>query len=181
MLQDLIRGLAFEQFSLGGFIFDAYLQMSQTSRLTVTKHPVETGFSISDGSFIEPMSFTFTIGMTDTTLGKIPGQFGDNRSVNAYRILRGMQESRQKQELVGKYGVYQVLVTVVNPVDDYRTVYGMKAQVQLTEIIETSSQVIKLSADPSVTSSINRGLQNVSQSTENVSALVTLGVPAGLI
>ena len=178
MIEDLVRNTLStwlgDQISLGGYVFDAYLRVSHNRRLTITQHPVETGASITDHAYEEPVIFDIDIGMTDTTLGKIPNQFFDNnglnllytnksiksRSVKAYDVLLGMQKSRQPYELICRYGSFKVVIEDINPIDDYTTKYALRATVRLRQILITASSSKTISSDPYTTDSINRGSQN---------------------
>lgn len=178
MLEDLIRNQLpawlGDQISIGGYVFDAYLRISHTRKLTVTQHPVESGAAITDHAYTEPVTFEIEIGMTDTTMGKIPSQFFEkgglnllytdesikSRSVKAYDILVAMQKSRVPYDLVCRYGKFKVVVEDISPVDDYTTKYALKATVRLKEILITVSSSKTVSSDPATLESVNRGSQN---------------------
>lgn len=158
-----------DQVSLDGYIFDAYLRISHSRKLTITQHPVESGAAISDHAFVEPITFELDIGMTDTTLGKIPSQFDNlnlpdsstkSRSIKAYDLLVNMQKTRIPYEFICRYGTFKVVVEEITPTDDYTTKYALKASVRLRQIIITEASSTILSGDPYVTDSINRGEQN---------------------
>ena len=175
MLEDLARNTLSvwlgDQVSLGGYIFDAYLRVSHNRRMAVTQHPVETGAAITDHAYLEPVTFDIEIGMTDTTMGKIPSQFSGlnllytnssikSRSVKAYDLLVEMQKTRVPYEFVCRYGTFKVVVEDINPIDDYTTKYALRANVHLRQIIMTASSSKTISADPYTTDSLNRGAQN---------------------
>ena len=166
MIEDIVKSVILDQFSIGGYIFDAYLQISTTSRLRITEHPTEAGFSIADGAYLEPLEFVFDIGMSDTTLGKIPGQFQEglfgSRSKKAFEVLREMQEAREPVTLVCRYGIYEnIMVTEVSPLDDYKTVSSLRARVRLQQVIVTEPIIVALSSAPMITGINNSGTQNV--------------------
>ena len=189
MLEDLVRNNLSawlgDQISIGGYIFDAYLRVSHSRKLTITQHPVESGAAITDHSFEEPITFELEIGMTDTTLGKIPSQFSGlnllytnssvkSRAVKAYDILVGMQKSRQPLEFVCRYGTFNVVVEEISPEDDYTTKYSLRAQVKLKQIIQAVVSQKIVSANPEITTSINRGSQNSVDATTNDSILYSM-------
>lgn len=176
-----VKGLFSEQINLDGYVFDAYLRMQNQSSLTITDHPVESGSPITDNAYREPKVFTFEIGMTDSAIGKVFGQFGFlDRAVTAYNLLVSWQESRKIITLNGKYGFYKyIMVKDVITNDDYTTLNGMKATVVLREIIITSSQLVKISAANWFTGSSSRGNQNAISPSQNISALVSQGILEG--
>lgn len=173
-----------DQISLGGYIFDAYLRISHSRKLTITQHPVESGASISDHAFVEPITFELDIGMTDTTSGKIPSQFDSlnlpesstkSRSIKAYDLLVNMQNTRIPYEFICRYGIFNVVVEEITPTDDYTTKYALRASVRLRQIITTEASSTILSGDPYVTDSINRGEQN-SKPVEEESVIYSTGL-----
>lgn len=172
-----VTGIFTEQINLNGYVFDAYLRMQNNSRLQITTHPVESGSPITDNAYTEPKTFIYDIGMTDTSLGKVYGQFGVlNRSVNAYQLIEQWQNERTLITLNNKYGLYRnVLVQSFDTNDDYTTKYGMKGTITLQQVIVTSTQLVKVSAASWFTESSNRGDQNAVSPSDNVSALVQTG------
>lgn len=172
-----IKGFFWDQININGYVFDAYLRMETNESLTITKNPVETGSSITDHAFTNPKTFIFDIGMTDTAQGKVFGQFGFlDRSVNAYRLLSNWLNNRELVTLNGKYGFYEnILVSNIKAHDDYTSYNGMKASVILEEVILTSTQLVKVSSADFYTKNTNRGVQNVSTPSQNVSSLAQFG------
>lgn len=176
-----VLGAYSEQVNINGYVFDAYLRMNQQQRLTITNHPVESGSPITDNAYVEPKSFQLEILMSETTTGKIYGQFGlVNRSINAYNLLNQWQEQRTLVTFNSKYGFFQdCLVEEVVPTDDYTTKYAMKASVTLKQVIITSTQRVAVSAGSWMTDRVKRGNQNADSPSENVSALVQTGLFEG--
>lgn len=168
-----IKGLFWEQVNLDGYVFDAYLRMDNVESITATKNPVESGSNITDHAYVNPKIFHFDIGMTDTSLGKVFGQFGFiDRPVNAYRLLSYWLNERKLITLNGKYGFYRnVLVTSINAHDDYTTNEALKVSITLEEVLVTSTQLVKVSAASFYTSHVNRGLQNATSVSQNASVL----------
>ena len=168
-----IKGLFWDQVNINGYVFDAYLRMETNETLTITKNPVETGSSVTDHAFANPKTFTFDIGMTDTAQGKVFGQFGFlDRSVNAYQLLSNWLNNRELLTLNGKYGFYQnILISSLRSHDDYNSYNGMRASVTLEEVILTSTELVKVSSADFYTKNTNRGVQNVTSPSKNVSAL----------
>ena len=176
-----IAGLFWDQININGYVFDAYLRMNTRSSNTITQNPVENGSTISDHAYSNPTIFTFDIGMTDTALGKIFGQFGFlDRSVNAYKLLNKWKEDKTLLTLNGKYGFYEnVLVQDINTDDTYLTSNGLRAIVTLQQLNITSTQIVKVSSANFYTSSTNRGPQNATTPSRNVSSLVSSGLMEG--
>ena len=176
-----IAGLFWEQININGYVFDAYLRMNTRSSTTITQNPVENGSTISDHAYDNPTIFTFDIGMTDTAQGKVFGQFGFlDRSVNAYRLLDKWKKDKTLLTVNGKYGFYEnVLIQDINTDDTYLTSNGLRAVVTLQQLNITSTQLVKVSSASFYTSSTNRGLQNATSPSRNVSSLVSSGLLEG--
>jgi hypothetical protein len=140
----------------GGLYFDAWLRLNHNSSLTITVHPVQIGAAVTDHAYRNQRRFSFDIGYSDTVASPIPGN--SSRSINAYRILVDMQNSRKPQTLVSKYGSTEnVLIESIDVTDDFRTKTALKATVTLVEIIQADARLQKLSLAPNATGSTNRG------------------------
>ena len=120
--------------------------------------------------------------MSETTTGKIFGQFGlANRSVNAYNLLNGWQEQRKLVTFNSKYGYFQdCLVEEVIPIDDYTTKYSMRASVTLRQVILTATQKVAVSAGSWMTDRVKRGNQNAESAEPLTSVFVQLGAEGGV-
>lgn len=141
--------------SLGGMKFDAWLYLVHNNSLTITQHPVETGATITDHSFVNPKRFSFSVGMTDVVGGL---QGSQSRSVNAYNKLVEMQNSREPLPLVSKYGVFNnILIADVSANDNFQTKLSGRFTITLQEVILTGSQKPKVSGNPQATNQTNRG------------------------
>lgn len=142
LITEAIGGFIFDQISIGGYVFDAYFKMDHQDRLVITKHPVQSGANISDHAYKEPREFEFLIGVSQTSQGKVFGQFGIfNRPGEARKKLIEMMDSRQPVTLIYKYGEADVLIDHVDTPDDYTTDSALKVRVHMTEIITTKLMV----------------------------------------
>lgn len=159
-----------EQINLDGYVFDAYLNMQSESGLKITDHPVETGSPITDNAYPEPKTFNLDILVSDTSAGKIPGQFGyNNRPINAYSLLESWQKERKLLRFNSKYGFYEnVLVERISSNDDYTTLYSMRVSVSLKEVITTESRIIPVTSAGWMEDSINKGNQNATEAPPEV-------------
>ena len=64
------NGLSYEALltcktNIGGLFFDGFMKVSHESTLTVTEHPVESGASIVDNSYVNPRTIEMQIMMSD--------------------------------------------------------------------------------------------------------------------
>lgn len=163
--------------NIGGFFFDAFLRIDHTRKLKITEHPIETGASIADHAFIEPLELVMEIGMSDTAASLIDGQFseGPTRSTTAHAILVELQQNRIPMQVNTKFGVYQnMLIETIAAPEDYKTLYGLKATITLREVIVAKTKTVQISARPQVTNSTNLG--NVEPVTVNESIAYSIAV-----
>ena len=122
------------QWSIGGMIFDAWLQLNHNTSLTITQHPVETGAAITDHSYNNPRRFSFNLGQSD--VGTAQTNVSTVPAVNKYQELVSLQQARTPLQLVSKYGIFtNVLIESIDVADDYTTKTVLKATVNLQEII----------------------------------------------
>jgi hypothetical protein len=148
------------QTSIGGYIFDAYLNIQHENEVTITEHPIETGAAVSDHAYIMPSKLTFQIGMTDCAQDIIPGQFsgGSSRAVTAYSLLQEMKANRIPMEVVTRLATYEnMLVQSVTAPDDHTTAHALKAAVVMQEIMVAVVKTVKISSRAQVTDSRNKG------------------------
>lgn len=140
------------------YFFDAFLKVDHTSKLTITSHPVEEGANIADHAYLEPQTITMEIGMSDTCVSYIAGQFQQKytRSVSAYDTLLKLQAERKPLTVHTRLKTYyNMLIENITAPDDYTTLFGLRVTVTLTEIITAKTQTVvienKTSAEPQKT------------------------------
>lgn len=154
---------ALSRWNINGYVFDAFLSLDHSGDVTTTSHPVETGANISDHIYLNPLAFSFEIGVSDVMKSIIPGQFGgaSSRVQSAYNVLTQMRDSRQFVTLTSKYGYFEdVIVKSVRIRDTIQTYSAMRATVQLERLILAGTQSKKVSLLPHVTDQTPRGQQS---------------------
>ena len=159
--------------SLGDFIFDAYFNIDITTGLTITKHPVQSGANIADHAYENPNQLSFDIGMSDVMESYVQGQFSDNnsRSISAYDTLQKIKSSRLPIEVKTRLGTYtNMMITNIHASDSAETYYGLRATVDLEEIIVVGVKTVKISERPAKTDSTENGDQNVQKAGQSLLA-----------
>ncbi|WP_379208445.1 phage baseplate protein [Paenibacillus sp. GCM10012303] len=152
--------MVYTKTNIGGWFFDAFLKMTHTSRLEITEHPVQTGAAITDHAFRQPRELTMEVGMSNVATSFVPGQFsgGYSRSVQAFKVLKDLQDLRVPIQVHTRLGLYQnMLVEVLSAPDDYTTFDGLRCTVTFREILVAQVATISISARPQVTDMSNRG------------------------
>lgn len=161
-----IRSFIYAKTNIGGWFFDAILQASHTSTLTITSHPIQAGSNVTDNAFLQPRTLSFNIGMSDVTKSFIPGQFagGSSRSEQAYEVLKQLQQLRIPVQVYTRRGLYQnMLVETLTVQDDNTTAHGLRVTVDLQELLVATVQVVKISSNPGVTDKAKKGKQQPKQ------------------
>lgn len=151
-----IKSLVFAKTNIGGWFFDAYLKLNHTSRLTITDQPVQSGSSLTDNAYLQPRTLDMDVAMSDVATSLVSGQFnsGSSRSVNAYQILRQLQQLRVPIQVYTRLGTYEnMLIEVLSAPDDFTTQYGLKCTVSLKEVLVAKVRTVKISARPVVSNS----------------------------
>ncbi|WP_062306566.1 phage baseplate protein [Alicyclobacillus sendaiensis] len=166
-----IKSWVYAKTNIGGWFFDAVLQATHTSTLTITQHPVQSGSSITDYAYMQPRTLSLTIGMSDVAKSFIPGQFsgGKSRSVQAYQVLLQLQQMRIPVQVYTRLGLYQnMLIETLTVQDDNTTTHGLRCTVDMSEVLVATVQTVKISSKPSVTSSANKGKQQAKQVPQSI-------------
>lgn len=170
-----IKSYVYAKTNIGGWFFDAILQATHTSTLTITDKPIQAGSSVSDNAYLQPRALSLNIGMSDVAHSFIPGQFsgGQSRSVQAYGVLLSLQQLRIPVQVYTRLGLYQdMLVETLTVQEDNTTKHGLRATVELREILVATVQVVKISANKAVTDQSKRG--GVQPQQANTSVLSTI-------
>lgn len=152
--------LVYTKTNIGGWFFDAYLKMDHTSRLTITDHPVQAGAAVSDHAFLQPRELSMDVAMSNVNESRVPGQFtgGYSRSVQAFNVLKKLQELRVPIQIHTRLGLYpNMLVEVLSAPDDFTTLDGLRCTVTFREILVAQVTTVKISSRPQVTDSSKRG------------------------
>lgn len=161
-----IKSFVYAKTNIGGWFFDAILQATHTSTLTITSDPVQAGSSISDNAYLQPRTLSLNIGMSDVATSFIPGQFtgGSSRSQQAYLVLQQLQQLRIPVQVYTKRGLYQnMLVETLTVQDDNTTANGLRVTAELYELLVATVTVVKISANSSTTDSSTKGKQQPQQ------------------
>ncbi len=141
--------LVYIKTNIGGLFFDAVLNTSTESSLTVTSHPVQNGANISDHAYMEPVRLSMEIAMSDAMASMVPGQFygAYSKSISAYRALVDLQAARTPVRVQTKLNSYEnMLITNISVNDDVHTQSGLRATVQLQQILIANVSSEKVSA-----------------------------------
>ena len=135
--------------NIAGFFFDAVLNVSTEHGATVTSHPVQTGANISDHMYLEPVQITMEIGMSDAMASIVRGQWTGayTKSISAYRKLCELQAARIPFTVLTRLNQYpNMVIRSISVNDNANTLYGLRATVNLQQLILASVSTEKVSA-----------------------------------
>lgn len=153
------NGLSYEALltcktNIGGLFFDGFMKVSHESTLTVTEHPVESGVSIVDNSYVNPRTIEMQIMMSDALSSYVEGQFVEKytRSVSAWDALVKIQEQRIPVSVHTRLATYKNMIIVSLRAEDTSETYnGLNATVSLREIPVARLRTVKISEVPQTT------------------------------
>ena len=156
-----ISGLAYIKTSIGGYFFDAIFRTTHSTQMKITSHPVQGGANVSDHCYLEPVSLSIELGMSDANLPIISEQFkdSDSRALAAFNALRKMQQDRLLITIVTRFATYEnmLIERLVIP-DDLKSANGMRASLSLKQVIVVDvPEVVNVSARNQTTGSVASG------------------------
>ena len=153
--------LALCKTNIGGLFFDAVISVSTEHTATITSHPVQLGANISDHMYLEPISITMEIAMSDAMDSMVYGQWigGYTKSVSAYRMLCDLQARRIPITVLTRLNKYpDMVIESISVNDDYKILYGLRATVSLKQVFVAEATTDTVSARSWVTDAdANRG------------------------
>lgn len=143
------------------YVFDAVIRASHEQRITKTKHPVQTGASISDHAYIEPASLILDVGMSDAMDSFfIPSTWtgAPSKSVSTYQTLLALQFSRIPLSVTTKLRTYTNML-ITNPLaeETVKTVAGLRVRVEFEQIFMAQTVIVPNSARLQDTGATNLG------------------------
>lgn len=149
--------------SIGGVQLDAVLSETHNTSVRTTDNPVEIGADITDHAIVEPVQLRIVAQVSDNPLGGaaftqivdlVTGLFGSStannitRSNAAYNALVQLQNAREPIDVQTKLKLYKnMLITNINVTQDKDTSRIVLLNIDLKEVIITSSVVLQLTPE----------------------------------
>lgn len=173
-----LQGFLFKsnQWSIGGIYFDGIMRTEHNSTLKMTTYPVQNGTYGVDHAVIEPSLLVIEVMMSDVMtikhnnspeiLNKIQNLMqtaikssnsvqmntnltGEGHSVNAWSVLKAMQQSRIPLTVETRLQTYKnMLIESLSAPDDFKTQNAFRCTVRLKEIITVGTGSSITSARP---------------------------------
>ena len=173
------------------YAFDAVLSLGHEQEMELTRHPVQSGSSITDHAYIQPARLTLDVGMSDAIDSyEQPDTWSGStsKSVSAYQTMLSLQRSRIPLSLTTRLRNYSnMLVVSITPNDTSKTFAGLRMTVVFEQIILASINVIVVSSRPQDTGiSLFGSLNPVPPSSSltdqnNISGISDPAVPSGAL
>jgi hypothetical protein len=141
------------------YVFDVVIRAQHEQRLVRTRHPVQTGASISDHAYLEPARLTLDIGMSDVMSAYNANWAGNqSKSVSAYQTLLALQYSRVPLQITTKLRTYFNMI-IENPgaQETYKTFAGLRSVIEFGQIFVAKTNTVTDSARPQDTNSTTLG------------------------
>ena len=118
------------------FVFDALKRAHHKRVATVTQHPLQSGFNISDHVVMQPTQLVLEVGMSDaiasyTVAGYTPmWTINKSKSVSAYQQMEALMTNRVLMTINTRLETYDSMILVDISVEDTaRTYFGGLAMV----------------------------------------------------
>lgn len=148
----------------GTYVFDVTFKETHTFENVITQHPVQTGASINDHVYQQPIVFTWDVGASDCLASVVNGQFAtaSSRAVSAFNVLRTLWQTAEALTVTTTYGQYtNMIIRSFNATKDKTLMNAMRATVTFQQIIVTDAVTIsasqKQSSTPQTTNSTVTG------------------------
>ena len=208
LIQGNTEGFLFKsnQWPIGGIYFDGIMRTEHNSTLRMTTFPVQNGTYGVDHAVVEPSLLVIEVMMSDvmtikhnnspTVLNQIQNLLqkaipssnavqmnsnltGEGHSVNAWSVLKSMQQSRIPITVETRLQTYNnMLIESLSAPDDFKTQNALRCTVRLKEIITVGTGAKKTSARPELQESNNTQAEVNAQSADE-SAILSLGKATG--
>lgn len=155
------------------YVFDAVLAAEHEQSLTKTRHPVQTGASISSHAYIEPAQLVLYVLMSDavaqyTAANQTAPPYvqrwtgNPSKSVSAYRQVLALQSARIPLTVTTRLRTYyNMLILNVSPREDAKTITGARFRIEFEQLFVANIQTNPVSARPNDTQSTGLGAVNV--------------------
>ena len=171
------------QWPIGGIYFDGIMRTEHNSTLKMTTYPVQNGTYGVDHAVIEPSLLVIEVMMSDvmtikhnnsaTMLQKIQNLMqsampssnfiqmnsnltGEGHSVNAWSVLKSMQQSRLPITVETRLQTYNnMLIESLSAPDDFETFNAFRCTVRLKEIITVGTGASMTSSRPELQNNNN--------------------------
>jgi hypothetical protein len=112
MVEALFQFRQPERRQIGAIPFDVLLEETYEHTGRLTKNPTETGASIADHFFLEPVILSITGEVTNSPIQFFPSEFVgiQERAIEAWQQLRALHELGQPLDLLMGFDLYRNMV-----------------------------------------------------------------------
>jgi hypothetical protein len=142
------------------YFFDAVFHETHVSSVRMTEHPVQTGANIVDHAYMMPLKLSLEIGMSDAMQSLVKTEWTGSytKSVSAYQKLKELQSNRLPLTVHTRLNKYENMVIDTITVDDtYKTYAGLRATINMTQLLVAVIATVATSTDGQTTDSTNTG------------------------
>jgi hypothetical protein len=155
--------LTYLKSTIGGYMFDVNFKENYKFENQITQNPVQSGASVSDHVFNQPVTMSFEVGVSDCLASVVSGQFSTlaSRSASAFQILYDLWNKKTVLEVdnymngsVFKFS--NMLIKSITVTRDKSTHHAIKATIDLQQIIVTNAVSVSVSASTSNTQATNQ-------------------------
>jgi len=171
--------LAYIKSTIGGYMFDVIFKENYQFDNQITQNPVQSGASINDHVYQQPIVITFDVGTSDCLASTVSGQFStlNSRSASAFQVLHSLWQNATVLQIDScvsgaVFSWKNMIIRSLSITRDKTTHHAIKATVTMQQIIVTDAVDVGIAASgvpffqTPATGSINPQLTDQTQSQE---------------
>jgi len=159
--------LAYFKTAIGGYMFDVIYKENYQFENQITQNPVQSGASINDHVYQQPIVIVFDVGVSDCLASGIDGQFGElsSRSASAFQVLYALWQSAAVLQIDSyvngaTMSWANMIVKSLSVTRDKTTHHAIKATVTLQQIIVTDAVDLGLVSGSTRNANQNKNTSN---------------------
>lgn len=137
--------------------FDAVLKTEYNIEVEATEHPIQSGESVTDHSFVKPETVMLEVAFSDVMSEDA------QHSMNMFNVLRELVMAREMVTLTTRHKIYtDMLVTALSVPDEIVSMFGLRAQITLQHLEIVTARIVR------VMNKVSSGKKNVETPVEEV-------------
>lgn len=148
---------------IGGIEIQVIISEETTDTLTITRQPVQTGASITDHSYKEPVVLNMKVLQQNNDLvSGFLSTFSGNGLSAVYKEFLDLQSNRVPFDVITRKRVYKnMLLASIRQNTDKQTENILALDIQLQEVMLVSIGVSQISRANQRNSGVTQGIQNL--------------------
>lgn len=143
------------------YAFDAEIGIEHQQQIERTKHPVQTGASISDHAYIVPARLVMDVIMSDAVDAYFtPSTWSgsSSKSISAYMTMLALSFARIPLTITTRLRTYSnMIIEALTPQESNKTYAGLRMRIEFGQIFVADVTQVPVSARPQDSNTTNLG------------------------